>query len=131
MSNKRVTLTYTVDLDDLEVEVERLHARTLNFLSSCVKTAHTPTETMLALTTVERLDELRKGLSRADHMLEDITKIIGGYLSYQLAETTDNPIVPNAPPEINELQHKLKNLQEMIAQNGLPAEEQVLPPQGD
>ena len=131
MSNKRVTLTYTVDLDDLEAEVNRLHGRMLTLLTRCVEEAASPLGDTLSLVMVERLDALRKDLARADYMLADIGKIIGGYVSYQVEEATEN-VTPTAPaPAINDLQDKLNTIQEMIAQNGLPVEKQGAPTQSD
>jgi len=131
MSNKRVTLTYTVDLDDLEAEVERLYNRALTLLSACVEDATTHMDAPMSLETVECLDELRKNLASVDFMLGDINKIISGYISYQIGQSTETSAPPEAPNLMGDLQDKLNTLQDMMVQNGFPTEEQNLPPQGD
>ena len=65
---------------------------------------------MMSLETVERLDELRQNLACVDFMLGDINKIISGYVSYQLGESTETSAPPAAPNLMGDLQDKLDTL---------------------
>lgn len=131
MSNKRVTLTYTVDLDHLEAEVMRLYNRTLDALAVSLSRASDPPSEMLSLATVERFDEVRKMLASVDYMLADIGKIIGGYVSYQVEESTANAPDASSEPNPAALVEQLKTLQKMMSQNDIPLEEQNIPSPSD
>lgn len=79
---ERVTLTYTVDIDELEEEVNRLYSAATNILGQCIKGSK-KAEKMLTLDAYEDIDVLRQELSIVDTKLQEINSIINGYLSYQ------------------------------------------------
>lgn len=137
MTNKRVSLTYTVDLEDLEFEVGRLYARAFEDLRACVNDARRDTElsdrSMLSIECASEMDSLRKKLSKIDCMLADVGNIIGQFVSYQAGELAEK--TPQPPSRTNammgELNDKLNTLQELMVNNALPTEEQNIPAQSD
>ena len=126
MSNKRVSLTYTVDLEDLELEVSRLSVRASEALQNCA-TGATAVLTNTELLTFEcatGIDETRRKLAKIDCMLADVGNIISHYLSYQASELTETPVSSSQSGTMTELSEKLNTFKELMAQNGLPTEEQ-------
>jgi len=133
MSNKRVSLTYTVDLEDLEFEVGRLSTRAVEALQNCTTEATTALagSKLLTFECATGIDETRRRLAKIDCMLADVGNIIGHYLSYQASELTETPTSPSHTGTMGELSEKLNTFKELIAQNGLPTEEQDTSPPSD
>ena len=130
-------MTYTVDLEDLEFEVERLYGRAFEALHACVNDARRDAtlndRSLLTIECASEMDVLRKRLGKIDCMLADVGNIIGQFVSYQAGEIAEKP--PEPPSRTNammgELNEKLNTLQELMVHNALPAEEQDIPAQSD
>ena len=83
--SQRISLQYSIPLDNLKDEVERL-------LSSAYGMAHTlgencnnsSTGAPLTLQTLHEIEEVRTQLANVDFLLNDITGMINGYLDYQV-----------------------------------------------
>ena len=79
--SQRISLQYSIPLDNLKDEVERL-------LSSAYGMAHTlgencnnsSTGAPLTLQTLHEIEEVRTQLANVDFLLNDITGMINGYL---------------------------------------------------
>jgi len=113
--SQRVNIQYSVELSELQSEVERLlqKASTNLEIAELQKTLKKPA--LLSLQTIEELDEVRQALAKADFILNDVTNIVTGYLNYR---TT--PIAPQE--DLENLQQKLDNFKESFA-NGEPSSE--------
>jgi len=88
MSNQtptRVNIQFSIEMDDLPIEVRRLLERSSEHIAaasqvfSSIKTA----PEILSASTWNQLDTLRISLSKADGVLDDVQKILGGYLQMQ------------------------------------------------
>jgi len=80
---QRISIQYTIDIDDLEAEVDRLLksvGQKLKNLSGC----HLNSE--LSLKTLENIDEIRLALASADATLQDVSAIVNGYISYKASD---------------------------------------------
>ena len=89
---QRISIQYTIDIDDLEVEVDRLLksvGQKLKNLSGC----HLDSD--LSLKTVEKIDEIRVALASVDSTLQDVSAIVNGYVSYKASEA----MITAQPPE--------------------------------
>ena len=111
---QRVNIQYSVDLEDLEVEVSRMIKQTGNKLEQYGEDlGHTVgisgQAPCLTLKTLRKLLEFREGIAKIDYKLEDITNIISGYIRYEVqpAEET-NPTTSEEPhsPEPSEEEYK-------------------------
>jgi hypothetical protein len=78
----RINLQYTIEIEDLAPEVQRLVHEAYEVLDGIV--APLPPD-ILSLATLEHVDELRQRLTKADYMLRDISSIVGAYLGYKTA----------------------------------------------
>jgi hypothetical protein len=95
---QRISIQYSIDIDDLPDEVDRLlqnATEELNKLSS--STIRDP----ISLNGLQDIDSLRRGLANVDAALQDLSVIVGGYLSYKASET-----MPQAQPELEEPEQK-------------------------
>lgn len=131
MSDTRVNIQYSIDLDELPEEVERLLNKCyLQLRASNDLIAHiTDKNDLISVATLEDVNELRLQLAKSDHILDDLTKIMSGYMRMSIGAPNDitanapqtapipnNPFVAQAPPQstIDELQEKLHNFASSI-----------------
>lgn len=130
MSSQRVNIQYSIDLEDLPEEVTRLVDCSTTALEVALEHAEeiSNRDDHLTVKTVEEINSLRLALSKVDYILEDVTKIVGGYLKMALAPaqeesqqtppapTVDNPFTGgrNAETTIGELQQKLTRFTESM-----------------
>ena len=95
---QRVNIQYSVDIGELDAEVQRLVERSRSRLSALVDSFPSGAS-VLSLETAEAIDTFRAELAEIDYCLDDVNKIITGYVSYQSktigAETSQAP----PPPE--------------------------------
>jgi hypothetical protein len=91
--SERVTLSYSVDLRDLEDEVGRLYSRAVSSLGEYHRKLinETPHNTLTS-DTYERIDGIRRELSDLDIKLQDINSIINSYLLYQAQLNAQNHV---------------------------------------
>ena len=81
---QRVTVQYSVDIEELETEMKRLLSKTQARIDKLSNTSVFPPEgEILSLKAVDLIDEMRVELAQIDYCLKDITKIINGYVSYK------------------------------------------------
>ena len=95
---QRISIQYSIDIDDLPDEVDRLlqnATEELNKLSSSI------IREPISLNGLQDIDSLRRGLANVDAALQDLSVIVGGYLSYKASET-----MPRTQPELKELEQK-------------------------
>ena len=90
---QRVNIQYSIEIDKLEEEVQRLVDAALTALSDSSPTFVRP-KNILSVATTHEIEKLRQQLGHIDQSLGDINKIVGGYLSYQASL-----VVPPSPPE--------------------------------
>jgi len=109
---QRVNIQYSIDVEDLPSEVERLLQTAYGSLASledlCV---HDPPA--LSLGTVDRIDHLRRRLADIDYMLNDISTIVNGYIAYKAQEGLQAPTPPETLATEDAQEEALK---EQIAQ---------------
>ena len=108
--SQRVNIQYSVELSELQSEVERLLQKASTNLE--IARARKDTEEPRPFCRsrrmwIEDLDEVRQALAKADFILNDVTNIVTGYLNYRTA--------PPAQEGIEDLQQKLAGFKENLA----------------
>ena len=92
---ERVNLQYTIELDDLGMEVTRLLAEAHTQLDVVSIPQPKSEPEVLSLRTLEHVDDIRQRLAKLDYCLRDINNIIGAYINYRTALSQegepDNP----------------------------------------
>jgi len=86
MEQTRVNIQYSIDLEDLPSEIERMIHKATESVCDAVKEGDSlhKQEDLLTIATLSKIDELRINLSRADMVLEDVVKIVNGYLKMNM-----------------------------------------------
>ena len=85
--SQRVNIQYSVKIDDLEEEVQRLAGKAFSILGDCVNNSTHMSETKLSVDSHRDIDQLRLDLSDVDAILADINMIISSFLSYKYHST--------------------------------------------
>ena len=123
--SQRVNIQYSVKLDDLEEEVQRLAEKAFAILGDCVNNTIHMGDTTLSVDSHREIDQLRLDLSDVDAILADVNMIISSFLSYKSQEMMQNvPRPPNPlesaaaeiPSELSELQEKISKFKSTLAE---------------
>tara|TARA_R110001599_G_scaffold122446_2_gene294460 strand:+ start:2012 stop:2395 length:384 start_codon:yes stop_codon:yes gene_type:complete len=114
---QRVNIQYSVELSDLDSEVNRLFDLVLGDLEAIAKGWGQGNNVVLDLSGIQMIDEVRQTLARADVALGDIQKIVQGYVQFKSAPPQQEE-VPDLPSEAEELelQQKIARFKEMLSE---------------
>ena len=86
----RLTMQYTVDMDEVENEVARLLSKANIILKEVSEEfARLSRGSIMSYGRIEKIDVLRRQLAKMDHNLNDSSNIIQGYLSYRASLLAD------------------------------------------
>ena len=113
---QRVNIQYSVGLEELQGEVDRLFARAIKELDLAAPVGGTP-KLKLGTEGLEKLDVLRRKLARIDIMLGDVQNIVEGYVRFKT-----QPAQPQVPDfsssseelEIEQLEDRIAKFKEMF-----------------
>jgi|TARA_E500000331_G_scaffold330142_1_gene351400 Na+/phosphate symporter len=112
--SQRVNIQYSIDLEELPDEVERLVSKFGYEIERTAELYSDLTNDVASVAGLQQIDSLRMSLARADHILDDVNKIVTGYMQMsvqasqpQPEEQQSNPFTPNADT-LNNLEEKLK-----------------------
>lgn len=116
---QRVNIQYSVELDELPNEVNRLFGDAIRQLDVLASVGGTPT-LKLGTDGLDKLDDLRRKLAKIDIMLGDIQNIVEGYVRFKTQP--EQPRVPDSPSEAEEmkseyLEEQLKEFKEFFIAN--------------
>jgi hypothetical protein len=119
---QRVNIQYSVELSDLDGEVNRLFDLVLGDLEAIAKGWGQGNNITLDLSSIQMIDEVRQTLTRADVALGDIQKIVQGYVQFKSAPPQQEEVL-DSPSEAEELelQQKIVRFKEML--NEVPNQE--------
>jgi len=84
---QRISIQYSVDIDDLDNEVNRLVKEVHTRYSSLKDVCSNGAAATLSSEMLENIDHFRIELAAIDHQLNDVTNIISGYLHYKAQES--------------------------------------------
>tara|TARA_B100000287_G_scaffold420917_1_gene460913 strand:- start:437 stop:895 length:459 start_codon:yes stop_codon:yes gene_type:complete len=94
---QRVNIHYSVDLEDLPEESQRILNKAAKRLSECASglqklnsNLNKEKSGLLTSSTVDAVSSFREELASVDFMLDDLTKIVGGYVAYQIGQNMGN-----------------------------------------
>lgn len=84
-NSQRVNIQFSLDLDDLPSEVSRLFQRAASHSKNAAETFDTFSHQgePLTVASLNKIDDIRLALTKADLVLDDLQKIIGGYIRMQ------------------------------------------------
>ena len=120
--SQRVTLTSTVELEQLEEETQRLYDKAVALLSTACAQSSSDCE-MLSTTTLSQVQHLRHNLASVDVMLSDISEIIKSYVQYRFQQDVAAPPVPDMPSVENALSQLNALKETMVNESDTPQED--------
>jgi|TARA_R110000737_G_scaffold228842_1_gene242735 hypothetical protein len=110
--SQRVSIQYSVDLDELGIEVQRLIEGSLVQIQHMVGKCNQIEQTdPLTIKNCDLINDIRQHLSKADQTLNDVTNIISGYLTYKSNITQDTT---DSSQLSNELSQKMEDFKHSI-----------------
>ena len=111
---QRVNIQYSIELDDLEEEVNRLYSSAITQLASLPHASIN-----LGTEGLDKVDSFRQKLAKVDIMLGDVQNIIEGYVRFKTQPPTDNqqPQQTSGDFEAEELQQQIEQFKEFIVAN--------------
>lgn len=95
---KRITLSYTIDMDELEAEVERLYFNVTDSINEATRQLKKP-DRLLSIEGYNKIDNIRRQLADFDVRLHDLNLIINGWISHQAEMNKQNHIGDNTQNE--------------------------------
>lgn len=107
---QRVNIQYSVELEELQEEVDRLFGNAIKQLDLVSPVGGTP-KIKLGTDGLDNIDFLRRKLGKIDIMLGDIQNIIDGYVRYKTQPP--EPQIPEPPSESEELE--IEQLEDRLA----------------
>jgi hypothetical protein len=114
---QRVNIQYSVELDDLQHEVNRLFCNAISELNKASPTDDTHI-VKLGTDGLEKIDSIRQHLAKIDIMLGDVQNILEGYVSFKTTPPPQQKEAPPTPPqEADLLQEQLDKFKELIDAN--------------
>jgi hypothetical protein len=96
---QRISIQYSIDIDDLPDEANRLLLAATQQLN---KLSDSNIREPISLGGLQDIDSLRRGLANVDAALQDLSVIVGGYLSYKASEVVSQ----SAPPDVEDHQQE-------------------------
>ena len=84
---KRVNIQYTIDLEELPNEIDRIYANAKNVFQDISLPSESGKE-ILTAEVLKKLDDARKKLTYLDHILSDVSGIVGSYVEYEISTLT-------------------------------------------
>ena len=114
---QRVNIQYSVELSDLDREVNRLFDLVIEDLEAIATGWGRGTNITLDLSSIKVIDEVRQELARIDIALSDTQKIVQGYVQFKSAppQQEQTPASPSESEEL-ELEHKIARFKEMLSE---------------
>jgi hypothetical protein len=116
---QRVNIQYSVELDDLQDEVNRLYSNALTEVE-CIGTElldgpRAQHWVSLDLSGIQKIDALRIKMAQIDIMLSDVQNIIDGFVRYKMsAESEDSR---DEDVGVEKLQDKIARFKEIVNAN--------------
>jgi len=82
--SERVNISYSVELDELNFEVQRLILKGLHEVQELIKECNEiDQEDVLIFKNCESIDNVRRRMAKVDLVLSDVANIISGYVNYK------------------------------------------------
>tara|TARA_R110002020_G_scaffold82113_1_gene203338 strand:+ start:208 stop:585 length:378 start_codon:yes stop_codon:yes gene_type:complete len=112
---QRVNIQYSVELEDLQDEVNRLFSGAISELQSLPHAS-----LKLGTDGLEKVDKFRHKLAKVDIMLGDIHNIIEGYVRFKVQPNPEREIPFQEVSdnlETEQLEDRIKKFKEMLSEN--------------
>ena len=97
---KRVNIQYSIDMEELPAEVNRLLQKATSslkdvFVVNLKELSSLDEKSLLSINSLETIEQTRKKLAAIDYILNDVTNIVDGFIKYKTS-----PQPAESPPEM-------------------------------
>ena len=112
--SQRITLSYSIDLEDLSQEVDRLYSSFWDGL--CQLSKSDKPEDLLSIDCLKDIEKIKKSLIDVEYKIQDIENIIKSYLQFVASENNVEPQQAQTPDlnNLNAMYEKLTQLRKTI-----------------
>lgn len=114
---QRVNIQYSVELEDLQDEVNRLFEQAMRELERGLLVGGTPVVN-LGTEGLDKIDSFRQNLAKVDIMLGDVQNIIEGYIRFKTKPPPDRetPFQQTSDElEVEQLEDQIAKFKEMLS----------------
>ena len=101
MSQQRINIQYSINLEELPKEVERLYSQAVTRLGE-TQLLKLGSEDILTSSTIKIIDQARKDLAQTDAVLSDVQSIVSSYVEYELSLSQPQEPTPPIPESLDE-----------------------------
>ena len=121
--SQRVNITYSVEIDQLDIEVQRLIKSALSEVQTMVNDCNNIEQAApLTVENCQLIDRIRQKLAKADIVFADVNNIINGYLQYQLSAANESAAASDisqdsTSEDISALKNKIEMFKESLTDN--------------
>jgi hypothetical protein len=115
---QRVNISYSVELDELDIEVQRLLKSALVEIQYVVGECNMIEQSApLTVSNCALIDKIRQKMAKADIIFNDTTNIINGYLNYKSTSQPQHTKLDDATDDadFNELKEKIQNFKHSVS----------------
>mgnify|MGYP003134277939 CR=1 FL=1 len=91
---KRVNIQYSIDFEELPNEVDRIYSTAKNLFNE-LSIPDKSGKGLLTSEVLKEIDTVRRSLANLDHVLNDVSGIIGSYVNYELSLLNQQNIAPD------------------------------------
>ena len=119
---QRINIQYSVTMGELEEEIHRLLKSAVDEIHKIDTELHTKAP-IFSASMLTQIEHARTSMVKADIRLEEISKLINGYLAQITAPQP--PVASSAPTraeDLNGLKEKLSSFKEQLSDLGVPDE---------
>ena len=112
---ERITLSFSIDIDKLSYEINRLHDELSKSLQALSHTKRP--KDVLSIKSLKQLESLRSSLSDAEYRVIDLENIIKSYLQYSLSNQQVNnlEVEKSRTTNLDEMYEKIAQLSNSIS----------------
>ena len=115
--SQRVTVQYSVPLEELDVEISRLYNQCMDNLNAAAMSDCDISNDILTVATIDRIETLRVELAKIDIRLAEVSSLINGYISYKTQPQQSNNNFEQSNPNISqeELMNKIDSFRSKLS----------------
>lgn len=116
---QRVNIQYSVELSDLQNEVNRLFGEAVRELEKIQPVGGAPV-VKLGTDGIEKIETIRTNLAKIDIMLNDIQNIVEGYVRFKTQPPPEREIPfqeTSEELEVEQLEDKISKFKELLNEN--------------
>ena len=95
---QRVNIQYSVEMEELESEVNRLASSAFNDLTAAQIVSDAILSNLFSLQTLESIEQIRALILKVDTRLLDVTNIVAGYMNFK---TQQDSAKAEGPPTVS------------------------------